>query len=209
KMQMQRESSWQGSNRRLEFQLGAWFEGCCGLALVLALSQMMEHGLGPFGRADLDPRRKPRSPKSKVQSPRSKVGVGPELENPRVKALGSFNRHCSALWHSPRRMPDAGVAQLLRHASQAGSDWQSAHACGSNMDGTVQLRDTTDCKPLADLIARAGRNGENETELIRNVGHVVHSGCQSWLTTPNGRHAWVGRQLGELPDITFRTQPAV
>ena len=46
-----------GSNRRLEFELGAWFEGSCGFALVLALSQMMEHGLGPFGRADLHPRR--------------------------------------------------------------------------------------------------------------------------------------------------------
>src|ERR1039458_5197794 len=42
------------SNRRLEFELGAGFEGSCGFALVLALSQMMEHGLGPFGRADLD-----------------------------------------------------------------------------------------------------------------------------------------------------------
>jgi hypothetical protein len=48
-----------GSNRRLEFELGAWFEGSCGFALVLALSQMMEHGLGPFGRADLHPRRNP------------------------------------------------------------------------------------------------------------------------------------------------------
>ena len=46
-------------NRRLEFELGAWFEGACGFALVLALSQMMEHGLGPFGRADLHPRRNP------------------------------------------------------------------------------------------------------------------------------------------------------
>jgi hypothetical protein len=43
----------------LEFDLGAEFEGACGLALVLALSQMMEHGLGPFGRADLHPRRSP------------------------------------------------------------------------------------------------------------------------------------------------------
>jgi hypothetical protein len=43
----------------LEFELGAWFEGACGSALVLALSQMMEHGLGPFGRADLHPRRNP------------------------------------------------------------------------------------------------------------------------------------------------------
>jgi hypothetical protein len=43
----------------LEFELGAWFEGFCGFALVLALSQMREHGLGPFGRADLHPRRNP------------------------------------------------------------------------------------------------------------------------------------------------------
>ena len=41
------------STRRLEFELGAWFEGACGFALVLALSRMMEHGLGPFGRAEL------------------------------------------------------------------------------------------------------------------------------------------------------------
>ena len=46
-------------NRRLEFELGAAFEGACGFALVLALSQMREHGLGPFGRADLPPRRNP------------------------------------------------------------------------------------------------------------------------------------------------------
>jgi hypothetical protein len=43
----------------LEFELGVWFEGSCGFALVLALSQMMEHGLGPFGGADLHPRRNP------------------------------------------------------------------------------------------------------------------------------------------------------
>jgi hypothetical protein len=46
-------------NRKLEFELGAWIEGSCGLALVLPLSQMMEHGFGPFGRADLHPRRNP------------------------------------------------------------------------------------------------------------------------------------------------------
>jgi hypothetical protein len=46
-------------NRRLEFELGAGFEGFCGFALVLALSQMLEHGLGPFGRADLHLRRNP------------------------------------------------------------------------------------------------------------------------------------------------------
>ena len=43
----------------MEYELGAWFEGACGFALVLALSQMREHGLGPFGRADLHPRRNP------------------------------------------------------------------------------------------------------------------------------------------------------
>jgi hypothetical protein len=43
----------------LEFELGAWFEGSCGFALVLALSQMWEPGLGPFDRADLHPRRNP------------------------------------------------------------------------------------------------------------------------------------------------------
>jgi hypothetical protein len=43
----------------LEFELGAWFEGACGFALVLALSQMLEHGLDLFGRADLPPRRNP------------------------------------------------------------------------------------------------------------------------------------------------------
>jgi hypothetical protein len=38
------------SNRRLEFELGAGFEGFSGFALVLALSQMREHGLGSFDR---------------------------------------------------------------------------------------------------------------------------------------------------------------
>ena len=47
------------ANRRLEFELGAWFEGFCGFALVLALSQMREHGLGLFGRDDPHLRRKP------------------------------------------------------------------------------------------------------------------------------------------------------
>ena len=54
-----RSGAFKGSNRRLEFELGAWFEGFCGFALVLALSQMREHGLGPFGRAGLHPRRNP------------------------------------------------------------------------------------------------------------------------------------------------------
>jgi hypothetical protein len=42
-------------NRTLEFELGARFEGACGLAWVLAPSQMREHVIGPFGRADLHP----------------------------------------------------------------------------------------------------------------------------------------------------------
>jgi hypothetical protein len=48
-----------GENRRLELELGAGFEGSCGCALVLAPSQMREHGLGPFGHAGLHPRRNP------------------------------------------------------------------------------------------------------------------------------------------------------
>src|ERR1035437_1854070 len=49
------ETQGKGSTRRLEFELGAGLEGSCGFALVLTLSQMREHGLGPFGRADLHP----------------------------------------------------------------------------------------------------------------------------------------------------------
>jgi hypothetical protein len=64
--QKSRKERGNGSSRRLEFELGAWFEDACGFALVLALSQMMEHGLGPFGRADLHPCRNPFNPKSKV-----------------------------------------------------------------------------------------------------------------------------------------------
>ena len=55
-------------NRRLEFELGAWFEGACGFALVLALSQMSEHGLGHFGHADLHPRRNPVDPQGPIAS---------------------------------------------------------------------------------------------------------------------------------------------
>jgi hypothetical protein len=54
-----------GSNRRLEFELGTGFEGACGFALVLALSQM---------------RTGPRSPKSKVQSPKSGSVGQPALD---------------------------------------------------------------------------------------------------------------------------------
>jgi DNA helicase-2/ATP-dependent DNA helicase PcrA len=58
----------------LEFELGAWFEGACGFALVLALSQM---------------RTGPRSPKSKVQGPRSKVqGPRSKVQGPKSKVQG-------------------------------------------------------------------------------------------------------------------------
>ena len=40
----------------MEFELGAWCEGACGLALILALSRMAEHGLGPFGGVCADAR---------------------------------------------------------------------------------------------------------------------------------------------------------
>ena len=53
-------------NRRVKFELGAGFEGFCGFALILALSQMVEHGLGPFGRAVRHPRRNPRKKESRL-----------------------------------------------------------------------------------------------------------------------------------------------
>ena len=54
----------------MEFELGAWFEGACGFALVLALSPMKEHALGTQSKVQ--------GPKSKVQGPKSKV-QGPKL----------------------------------------------------------------------------------------------------------------------------------
>ena len=49
----------QGANRRSEFELCAWFVGPRGLTLVVAMSQLMQHGLGSFSRADLHARRNP------------------------------------------------------------------------------------------------------------------------------------------------------
>jgi hypothetical protein len=46
-------------DRRLEFQLCAWFVGPRGFVLVLSTARAMEHGLSPFGRASLHPRRNP------------------------------------------------------------------------------------------------------------------------------------------------------
>jgi hypothetical protein len=40
------------SNRRLEFQLCAWFIGPRGFVLVLSSARAMEHGFSPFGRAN-------------------------------------------------------------------------------------------------------------------------------------------------------------
>jgi hypothetical protein len=65
-----------GVNCRLEFELGAWFEGACGFALVLALSQMREHGLGPFGGADLLPRRNPLDRQGRFAPQRGSAGRG-------------------------------------------------------------------------------------------------------------------------------------
>ena len=48
-----------GVKPQIGIRAGRRFEGACGFALVLALSQMREHGLGPFGRAHLHPRRNP------------------------------------------------------------------------------------------------------------------------------------------------------
>src|ERR1017187_1362104 len=43
-----------GSNRRLEFQLCAWFVGPRGFVLVLSTARAMEHGFSPFGRANYE-----------------------------------------------------------------------------------------------------------------------------------------------------------
>ena len=119
----------------MEFELDAWFEGTCGFALVLSLSQMMEHGLGPFGRADLHPRRNPldrqgrfapqpggvcQRLKSRVQGPKSKVGVGPEpglLPAPARKlvrddAVGSLLGRLSV------EFPGVALAELTLHQLQ-------------------------------------------------------------------------------------------
>jgi hypothetical protein len=43
-----------GSNRRLEFQLRAWFVRWHGFVLVFSTARAMEHGLSPFGRANYE-----------------------------------------------------------------------------------------------------------------------------------------------------------
>ena len=48
-----------GSNRRLEFELCASFGGAGRFALVVAMGQLMEHGLRAFGRTNVHPRRNP------------------------------------------------------------------------------------------------------------------------------------------------------
>src|ERR1035441_534814 len=52
---LNRDAQGKGSNRRLEFELCAWFKASRDAALVLAMGQMMEHGLGALGRANLHP----------------------------------------------------------------------------------------------------------------------------------------------------------
>ena len=47
------------SNRSLEFKLGTGFVGARGFGLVGSTARPMEHGLSPFGRANLHPRRNP------------------------------------------------------------------------------------------------------------------------------------------------------
>ena len=87
------EGAWTsaGSNRRLEFELGAGFEGACGFALVLALSQMREHGLGPFGRADLHPRRNPLDRHGRSAPQPSKFPLLTLLDAPDVIRLATGN----------------------------------------------------------------------------------------------------------------------
>src|ERR1035437_6029256 len=82
-----------GSNRRLEFELGAGFEGACVFALVLALSQMKEHGLGPFGRADLHPRRNPLDRQGRfAPQPGSAPGAQSKVQSPQPKVQGPRSR---------------------------------------------------------------------------------------------------------------------
>ena len=125
-----------GSNRRLEFELGEWSEGACGFAYVLALSQMREHRLGPFGRADLHPRHNPfdrqgrfapqpggagqlagvavRSLRSKVQSPKLgwEPGLLPALAQRRERFLVAGLR--TAAFHLPLELqtPRCGVLPI-------------------------------------------------------------------------------------------------
>jgi hypothetical protein len=80
-----------GVSRRLEFELGAWFEGACGLALVLALSQMLEHGLGPFGRADMHPRRNPLDRQGRFAPQPSKFPLLTLLDAPDFTRLATGN----------------------------------------------------------------------------------------------------------------------
>ena len=48
-----------GSDRRLEFELCAWFAGVGRFSLAVAMGQLMEHGFRAFGRANVHPRRNP------------------------------------------------------------------------------------------------------------------------------------------------------
>src|ERR1035441_7075549 len=52
---LNRDAQGKGATRRLEFERGAWFKASRGVAWVLAMGQMTEHGLGALGRANLHP----------------------------------------------------------------------------------------------------------------------------------------------------------
>src|ERR1017187_6657945 len=102
-------------NHRLEFELGAWFEGACGFALVLALSQMMEHGLGPFGRAGLHPRRNPLDRQGRFAPQPSKFPLLTLLDAPDFTRLATGNPKAGRPWHPGAaeavETPDASLSR--------------------------------------------------------------------------------------------------
>ena len=88
----------------MEFELGAWFEGSCGFALVLALSPMLEHGLGPFGRAVLHPGRNPLDRQGRFApqpgSAGQLAGVAAQSLKSKIQSWGGIS-NCSSLKKSP------------------------------------------------------------------------------------------------------------
>jgi hypothetical protein len=92
-----------GANRRLEFELGAGFEGACGFELVLAVSQRREHGPGPFGRADLHPRRNPLDRQGRFAPQPSKFPLLTLLDAPDFTRLATGNPKAGRPCHPGRR----------------------------------------------------------------------------------------------------------
>ena len=78
----------------MEFELGAWFEGACGFALVLALSQMMEHG-PVSGRCQFslltlssnEPRAKPKGGPEELKLGKRRWDQGPQDERGKAEIL--------------------------------------------------------------------------------------------------------------------------